>query len=137
MVLGWFTSTWSSVTRAMIHWSYQTSSFLTDGSGRTQSMSRCFPYPTITIFFSVLEYTVLFGLTLNVDILTPFLAFLLVLATKLYLCYAKLQSKYKQVKKIISEKLQELRLKGNVPNHPICAEMYWFVCDKVLPIKSN
>ena len=100
-------------------------------------MSRCFPYPTITIFFSVLEYTVLFGLTLNVDILTPFLAFLLVLATKLYLCYAKLQSKYKQVKKIISEKLQELRLKGNVPNHPICAEMYWFVCDKVLPIKSN
>ena len=86
---------------------------------------------------SVLEFTVLIGLTLNVDILTPFLAFLLVLTTNLYLCYAKLQSKYKPIKKMISEKMQELQLNNNVPKDTIRAESFWFVCDKVLPIKSE
>ena len=94
---------------------------------------------TTSLYFvaSVLEYTVLIGLTLNVDILTPSLAFLLVLTTNLYLCYAKLQSKYKPVKKMISEKMQELQLNSDVPKNTIRAEMFYFVSDKVLPIKSE
>ena len=76
---------------------------------------------------SLLEYTVLIGLTLNVDILTPSLAFLFVLLTNLYLCYAKLQSKYKPVKKMISEKMQELQLNSDVPKNTIRAEMF-LVC---------
>ena len=94
---------------------------------------------TTSLYFvsSVLEYTVLIGLTLNVDILTPSLAFLFVLTTNLYLCYAKLQSKYKPVKKMISEKMQELQLNSDVPKNTIRAEMFWFVSDKVLPIKSE
>ena len=94
---------------------------------------------TTSVYFvsDVVEYTVLIGLTLNLDILTPSLAFLLVLTTNLYLCYAKLQSKYKEVKKMISEKMQELQLNSNVPKHTIRAEFFWFVCDKLLPIKSE
>ena len=94
---------------------------------------------TTSLYFvsSVLEDTVLIGLTLNVDILTPSLAFLFVLTTNLYLCYAKLQSKYKPVKKMISEKMQELQLNSDVPKNTIRAEMFWFVSDKVLPIKSE
>ena len=86
---------------------------------------------------SVVGYTII-GLTLNVSTVTPFLAFLLVLTTNLYLCYAKLQSKYMEVKKMISERLQiELHMNSNVLEDTIRAEIYWFVCDKVLPIKSE
>ena len=85
----------------------------------------------------VVAYTII-GLALNVSTVTPFLAFLLVLTTNLYLCYAKLQSKYREVKEMISERLQlELHMNSNVPKDTIRAEIYWFVCDKVLPIKSE
>ena len=36
-----------------------------------------------------------------------------------------------------SERLQELHMNSNVPKDTIRAEIYWFVCDKVLPIKSE
>ena len=89
------------------------------------------------LFVSTVVAYIIIGLALNVRNVTPFLAFLLVLTTNLYLCYAKLQNKYKEVKKMISERLQELNMDSDVPKDTIRAEIYWFVCDKVLPIKSE
>ena len=93
---------------------------------------------TTSLYFviNVLEYTML-GLTLNVSILTPFLVFFLTLSTNLYLCYSKMQSKCWEVKKMISERLQELQLNSNAPKDTIRAEIYWFVCNKVLPVKDE
>ena len=88
-------------------------------------------------FISTVVAYIIIGLALNVSIVTPFLAFSLVLTTNLYLCYAKLQRKYKEVKKMILEKLQELNMDSDDPKNTIRAEIYWFVCDRVLPIKCE
>ena len=89
------------------------------------------------LFVSIVVSYIIIGLALNVSTVTPFLAFLLVLTTNVYSCYIKMQGKYREVKKMISTRLQELQLNSNVPKDTIPAEMYWFVCDKVLPIKSE
>ena len=89
------------------------------------------------LFISFALTYIIIGLGLNGIIITPYLVFILVLTTNVYLCYAKMQSKYKEVKKMISERLQELHMNSNVPKGTIRAEIYWFVCDKVLPIKSE
>ena len=89
------------------------------------------------LFISTIVAYIIIGLALNVSIVTPFLAFFLVLTTNVYLCYAKLQSKYKEVKKMILEKQQELNVNSDDPKNTIRAEIYWFVCDRVLPIKSE
>ena len=85
---------------------------------------------------NVVTYTII-GSALNVNIVTPFLTFLLVLTTNVYLCYAIMQSKYRKVKKMISKRLQELDVNNDFPKGAIPAELYWLVCDKVLPIKSE
>ena len=85
---------------------------------------------------TVVAYTII-GLALNASIVTPFLAFFLMLTTNLYLCYAKMQRKYKEVKKMISARLQALQGESDAPKGTICAKIYWFVCDKVLPVKSE
>ena len=89
------------------------------------------------LFISVVVAYVIIGLGLNASIVTPFLAFFLVLTTNLYLCYAKLQRKYKEVKKMILEKLKELHMNSDGPKGTIRLEIYWFVCDRVLPIKAE
>ena len=88
-------------------------------------------------FVSNVVAYVIIGLALNVSIVMPFLAFFLVLTTNLYLCYAKLQRKYKEVKKMILEKLQELHMNSDEPKGTIRIEICWLVCDRVLPIKSE
>ena len=89
------------------------------------------------LFISVVVAYVIIGLGLNASIVTPFLAFFLVLTTNLYLCYAKLQRKYKEVKKMILEKLKEFHMNSDGPKGTIRLEIYWFVCDRVLPIKAE
>ena len=89
------------------------------------------------LFVSSVVAFIIIGLALNVIIVTPFLAFLLVLTTNVYLCYAKMQGKYREVKKMISTRLQELKLKSNISKDTIREDLYWSVCDKVLPIKSE
>ncbi|XP_029210628.2 uncharacterized protein LOC114974590 isoform X3 [Acropora millepora] len=89
------------------------------------------------VFVSSVVSYIIIGLALNATVVTPFLAFFLILATNVYSCYSKTQGKYKEVKKMIWTRLQELQLNNNVPKDTIRAELYWFVCDKVLPIKSE
>ena len=81
---------------------------------------------------SALGYIIL-GLTLNTSILTPFLVFFFALISNLYLCYENLKNKYKDVKKIISERREELHMIRNAPEGTISAKLYWFVCERVLP----
>ena len=90
----------------------------------------CF-FVSYAVMFIIIE------LALNARVVTPFLAFFLVVTANVYSCYSKTQGKYREVKKIIWTRLQELQLNSNVPKDTIRAEMYWFVCDKVLPIKSE
>ena len=90
-----------------------------------------------SLFVCVFVSYLIIGLALNVSIVTPFLAFFLVVTTNVYSCYSKTQGKYREVKKMIWTRLQELQLNSNVPKDTIRAEIYWFVCDKVLPIKSE
>ena len=81
---------------------------------------------------SALGYIIL-GLTLNISIVTPFLIFFLALISNLYLCYENMKNKYKDVKKIISERREELHMICNAPEGTISAKLYWFVCERVLP----
>ncbi|XP_074628414.1 uncharacterized protein LOC141886227 [Acropora palmata] len=83
-------------------------------------------------FIHVLGFTIL-GLTLNISIVTPYVVFVLALTTYLYLCYDNTQNKYKAVKKIISERREELHMIRNAPQGIISAKLYWFVCERVLP----
>ena len=81
---------------------------------------------------STLGYIML-GLTLNISIVTPFLVFFLALLSNLYLCYENMKNKYKDVKKIISERREKLHVIRNAPEGTISAKLYWFVCERVLP----
>ena len=83
-------------------------------------------------FICVLGFTIL-GLTLNISIVTPYVVFVLALTTYLYLCYDNMQNKYKDVKKIISERREELNMIRNAPEGTISAKLYWLVCKRVLP----
>jgi len=93
-------------------------------------ISSCFFVSSVVIY-------IIIGLAINARTVTPFLAFFLVLTTNVYSCYCKTQGKYREVKKMIWTRLQELPLNSNVPKDTIRADLYWFVCDKVLPIKSE
>ncbi|XP_015780533.1 PREDICTED: uncharacterized protein LOC107358445 [Acropora digitifera] len=81
---------------------------------------------------TLVRFTIL-GLTLNISIVTPYVVFVLALTTYLYLCYDNMQNKYKDVKKIISERREELHMTHNAPQGTISAKLYWFVCKRVLP----
>ena len=85
---------------------------------------------------SVLGYTIA-GLVLNENVITPYVAFFLVVTTNMYLCYANMQEKYKEVKEMILKCQNELQLNSNDPDGTIRTQLFWFVCDRVLPIKSE
>ena len=77
------------------------------------------------------------GVVLNLRIVTPFVAFFLVVTTNIYLCYANMQNKYKEVKKMILKLQKELQINSSDPEGTIRIQLFWFVCDKVLPIKPE
>ena len=88
---------------------------------------------------TALRYIIM-GLVLNAGIVAPYVAFLVVLTTNVYLCYSNMQSKYKEVKKMIFKRKEELQVNSRDPNvckDTIRAELYWYVYDRVLPIKTE
>ena len=91
------------------------------------------------IFFTnTVAYTTM-GFTLNADNVTPYAAFVLVIITNIYLCYANFQNRYKEVKGMISTCLWELHKNTGsfYSNDTIPTKLYWFVCSIVLPVKSE
>ena len=83
-----------------------------------------------------LAYTIA-GLVLNEEVITPYVAFFLVVTTNIYLCYSNMQEKYKEVKEMILKCQKKLEIYGNDPEGTIREQLFWFVCEKALPIKSQ
>lgn len=103
------------------------------------------------LIIEIFGYT-LMGLILNADIATPYAVFSLVVATNIYLCYANLQKRYKEAKRIISIEwhknkqllLQDPRNLANSNDDTIPKELFWFVCGEnlnaeytILPIQTE
>jgi len=77
------------------------------------------------------------GLYLNADIVTPYVAFFLVLITNIYLCYANLQNRYREFKGLILKYHQKKHNINNGDQDTIPTSLFWFVSDRVLPIATE
>ncbi|XP_078352416.1 uncharacterized protein LOC144637148 [Oculina patagonica] len=88
-------------------------------------------------FFTSIVGFVIIGFVLNANIVTPYAAFFLVVTTNIYLCYANLQNRYKKVKKIILKLQRELHINNSDPEETIPSKLFWFVSDRVLPVKTE
>ena len=89
-------------------------------------------------FTNTVAYTTM-GIALNADNVTPYAAFVLVIITNIYLCYANFQNRYKEVKGMILTCRRELHKNTGSfhSNDTIPTRLYWFVCSRVLPVKSE
>ena len=86
---------------------------------------------------SVLGFTII-GLVLNVEIITPYAAFLIVVITNVYFCYANFQRSYKEVKgHILKYRQQESDTTDSGEQHTIPEKLFWSVSDQVLPVKNE
>ena len=63
-------------------------------------------YILCTFFVGILGFTTM-GLVLNVEIVTPYVSFLVVVITNVYFCYANLQRNYMEVKEFILKYRQQ------------------------------
>ena len=78
------------------------------------------------------------GLVLNVETLSPYVAFGVVVVTNIYFCYANLQKSYMEVKGFILKYWQrEMQATLNGEHSTIPSKLFWFVSDKVFPVKTN
>ena len=90
-----------------------------------------------SFFVGILGFTIM-GLVLNVETLTPYAAFFVVVVTNIYFCYANLQKSYMEVKGFILKYWQqEMQAALNSEHSTIPAKLFWFVTDKVFPVKSK
>lgn len=89
------------------------------------------------------------GLVLNAEVITPYVAFILVVTRNLHLCYSNLQTRYKEVKGMIAEhwkeNIRELLLLDKGHDQTIPKELFWFVCGNgksnfqknILPLRAE
>ena len=111
-----------------------------------------FTMVTINISLAFIVKTFLFtvmGLVLNAEVITPYVAFILVVTRNLHLCYSNLQTRYKEVKGMIAEhwkeNIRELPLLDKGHDQTIPKELFWFVCGtgtsdaqkNILPLRAE
>ena len=90
-----------------------------------------------TFFVGILGFTTM-GLALNVEIVTPYVSFLVVVITNVYFCYANLQRNYMEVKEfILKYRQQELDSISGADQSTIPTNLFWFVSDEVLPVTTE
>ena len=90
-----------------------------------------------SFFAGILGFTIM-GLVLNVETVTPYAAFFVVVVTNIYFCYANLQKSYMEVKGFILKYWQQEKPPAlNSEHSTIPAELFWFVSDKVFPVKTK
>ena len=90
-----------------------------------------------SFFVGILGFTIM-GLVLNVETVTPYAAFFVVVVTNIYFCYANLQKSYMEVKGIILKYWQQkMQATLNSEHSTIPAKLFWFVSDKVFPVKTK
>ena len=86
---------------------------------------------------SVLGFTIM-GLVLNVEIVTPYVAFLIVVITNVYFCYANFQRSYMEVKGyILKYWQQESHTTDSGEQNTIPENLFWSVSNQVLPVKNE
>ena len=86
---------------------------------------------------SVLGFTIM-GLVLNVEIVTPYVAFLIVVITNVYFCYANFQRSYMEVKGyILKYWQQESDTTDSGEQSTIPENLFWSVSNQVLPVKNE
>ena len=90
-----------------------------------------------SFFLGILGFTIM-GLVLNVETLSPYVAFGVVVVTNIYFCYANLQKSYMEVKGFILKYWQQkMQATLNSEHSTIPAKLFWFVSDKVFPVKTK
>ena len=90
-----------------------------------------------TFFVGILGFTTM-GLVLNVEIVTPYVSFLVVVITNVYFCYANLQRNYMEVKEfILKYRQQELDSISDADQSTIPTNLFWSVSDEVLPVTTE
>ena len=90
-----------------------------------------------SFFVGILGFTIM-GLVLNVETVTPYAAFFVVVVTNIYFCYANLQKSYMEVKGFILKYWQQkMQATINSEHSTIPAKLFWFVSDKVFPVKTK
>ena len=90
-----------------------------------------------SFFAGILGFTIM-GLVLNVETVTPYAAFFVVVVTNIYFCYANLQKSCMEVKGfILKHWQQEMQATLNSEHSTIIAKLFWFVSDKVFPVKTK
>ena len=90
-----------------------------------------------TIFVMYMLRFIMMGLYLNTDVVTPYVAFFLVMTTNIYLCYGNLQKRYKEFKGLILKYRQKSLNISNGDQATIPTSLFWFVSDRVLPITTE
>ena len=102
----------------------------------------------VEVMINTFLFTIM-AVVLNVEFVTPYVAFILVVARNVHLCFLNLQKRYKEVKDMISKHWEEettnlFRIKcGN--NGTIPKELFWFVCsneelvfeEQILPLRTE
>ena len=96
-----------------------------------------FPIAISCYFLAGLLGFIMMGLVLNAKIVTPYVAFFLVTTTNIYLCYANLQSRYKEVKGYILKYWQKESQTICSDQDTISTRLFWFVCDRGFPVKTE
>ena len=78
---------------------------------------------------------IIMGLTLNAEVTIPYITFIFVVWRNIHLCFNNLQTRFKQIKEMISEQWKELT--GQEETIP--TDLFWFVCNtyKVLPVANE
>ena len=90
-----------------------------------------------SFFVGILGFTIM-GLVLNVETVTPYAAFFVVVVTNIYFCYANLQKSYMEVKGFILKYWQQkMQATLNSEHSTIPAKLFWFVSEKVFPVKTK
>ena len=103
---------------------------------------------SVAIITNIFLLTVV-GLVLNYEFVTPYVVFISVVAANIYLCYSNLQSRYREVKGMISKHWEEetkdlpwmkCRNNGTIPE-----KLFWCVCGneeskyemQILPLRTE
>ena len=97
----------------------------------------CFSFAistSIEFIVGIFGFTIM-GLVLNAKIVTPYVAFLVVVTTNIYLCYANLQSKYKEIKGFILQFWQKESQTERCNWDTIPSNLFWFVSDRAFPVR--
>ena len=86
---------------------------------------------------NLIGFTIM-GLVLNIEIVTPYVAFLIVVITNVYFCYANVQRSYMEFKGyILKYWQQESDTTDSGEQNTIPEELFWSVSNQVLPVKNE